>query len=148
MSRAGFHFQSRLRRSFRAWPHGVADSWGSASLHPRLLSNAPSALKSRYFRPQSKPVSTDQENRPPGSNIITDTASFSDLSFLFATNVEIDPELIKAALSLGGKRSKRAVIDEALREYVLRRQQRDIIKLFGSIDYDESYDYKKQRSRR
>ena len=84
----------------------------------------------------------------PGSNIITDTASFSDLSFLFATNVEIDPELIKAALSLGGKRSKRAVIDEALREYVLRRQQRDIIKLFGSIDYDESYDYKKQRSRR
>ena len=65
-----------------------------------------------------------------------------------ATNVEIDPELIKAALSLGGKRSKRAVIDEALREYVLRRQQRDVIKLFGSIDYDESYDYKKQRSRR
>ena len=35
-----------------------------------------------------------------------------------ATNVEIDRELIKAALSLGGKRSKRAVIDEALREYV------------------------------
>jgi hypothetical protein len=65
-----------------------------------------------------------------------------------ATNVEIDPELIKAALSLAGKRSKRAVIDEALREYVLRRQQRDVIKLFGSIDYDGSYDYKKQRSRR
>jgi len=62
-----------------------------------------------------------------------------------ATNVEIDPELIKAALRLGGKRSKRAVIDEALREYVLRRQRRDVIKLFGSIDYDESYDYKKQR---
>ena len=28
MSRAGFHFQSRLRRSFRAWPHGGADSLG------------------------------------------------------------------------------------------------------------------------
>jgi putative antitoxin of VapBC-like toxin-antitoxin system len=65
-----------------------------------------------------------------------------------ATNVEIDPELIKAALSLGGRRSKRAVIDEALREYVLRRQQQGVIKLFGSIDYDKSYDYKKQRSRR
>jgi len=32
-----------------------------------------------------------------------------------AKNVEIDRELIKAALSLSGKRSKRAVIDEALR---------------------------------
>ena len=65
-----------------------------------------------------------------------------------ATNVEIDPELITAALSLGEKRSKRAVIDEALREYVLRRQQRGVIKLFGTINYDEGYNYKKQRSRR
>ena len=61
-----------------------------------------------------------------------------------ATNVGIDPQLIKAALSLGGKRSKRAVIDEALREYVLRCQQRGVIKLFGTIDYDQSYSYKKQ----
>ena len=69
-------------------------------------------------------------------------------SMHMATNVEIDPELIKAALSLGGKRSKRAVIDEALPEYVSRRRQQGVIKLFGSIDYDKSYDYKKQRSRR
>ena len=37
MSRAGFHFQPRLRRSFSAWPNGVADFWGSASLQPTLL---------------------------------------------------------------------------------------------------------------
>jgi hypothetical protein len=36
MSRAGFRFQRRLRRSLRAWPHGVADSWGSAPLHPAI----------------------------------------------------------------------------------------------------------------
>src|SRR4029077_11266063 len=55
MSRARFHFQSRLRRSFRAWPHGVAHSWGSASLHPRLLSGAPSALKRRSCKTQTLP---------------------------------------------------------------------------------------------
>jgi hypothetical protein len=43
MSRAGCHLQSRLRRSFRAWPHGVTDSWDSASLSPRLL-GGPTAL--------------------------------------------------------------------------------------------------------
>ena len=65
-----------------------------------------------------------------------------------ATNVEIDPELIQQALRLGGKRTKREVIEEALREYVSRREQQEIVSLFGTIDYDDDYDYKKQRTRR
>jgi Arc/MetJ family transcription regulator len=65
-----------------------------------------------------------------------------------ATNVEIDPALIQQALLLGGKRTKREVIEEALREYVLRREQQRILSLFGTIEYDEGYDYKKQRARR
>ncbi len=65
-----------------------------------------------------------------------------------ATNVEIDPDLIRQALLLGGKRTKREVIEEALQEYVSRREQQQIMSLFGTIDYDDDYDYKKQRARR
>ena len=65
-----------------------------------------------------------------------------------ATNVEIDPDLIRQALLLGGKRTKREVIEEALQEYVSRREQQQIVSLFGTIDYDDGYDYKKQRARR
>ena len=65
-----------------------------------------------------------------------------------ATNVEIDPALIQQALLLGGKRTKREVIEEALREYVLRREQQRILSLFGTIEYDEGYDYKQQRARK
>jgi Bacterial antitoxin of type II TA system, VapB len=65
-----------------------------------------------------------------------------------ATNVEIDPDLIRQALLLGGKRTKREVIEEALQEYVSRREQQQIVSLFGTIDYDDDYDYKKQRARR
>jgi hypothetical protein len=64
-----------------------------------------------------------------------------------ASNVQIDPELIRDALLLGGKRTKREVIDEALREYVLRRKQQQLLSLFGTFDYDPEYDYKKQRAR-
>ena len=64
-----------------------------------------------------------------------------------ATNVQIDPELIRDALLLGGKRTKREVIEEALREYVLRRKQQQLLSLFGTFDYDPEYDYKKQRAR-
>src|SRR6201987_2215055 len=46
---------SRLRDKFlRSLAHDMADSWGSASLHPRHKSSTPSALKSTYLRPLSK----------------------------------------------------------------------------------------------
>ncbi len=62
-----------------------------------------------------------------------------------ATNLEIDNGLIREALELGGHRTKRAVVEEALREYVMRRKQLRVFDLFGTIDYDEQYDYKVQR---
>lgn len=64
-----------------------------------------------------------------------------------ATNVHLDDDLISEAQRLGKHRSKRATIDEALREYVQRRKQLEILQLFGQIDYDESYDYKASRYR-
>ncbi|MGL5942011.1 MAG: type II toxin-antitoxin system VapB family antitoxin [Waterburya sp.] len=62
-----------------------------------------------------------------------------------ATNLEIDNELIQEALKLGGHRTKRAVVEEALQEYVRRRKQLKIIELFGTIEYEDDYDYKQQR---
>jgi Arc/MetJ family transcription regulator len=61
------------------------------------------------------------------------------------TNVQINENLIQEALQLGGHRTKRAVIEEALQEYVQRRKQLEVIELFGTIEYDEDYDYKQQR---
>ncbi len=61
-----------------------------------------------------------------------------------ATNLQIDDNLIKEALELGGQRTKRAVVEEALQEYVMRRKQLQIVELFGTIDYDKTYDYKVQ----
>jgi len=46
---------------------------------------------------------------------------------------------------LGGHRTKRAVVEEALQEYVQRRKQLTITELFGTIEYEDDYDYKKQR---
>jgi Arc/MetJ family transcription regulator len=64
-----------------------------------------------------------------------------------ATNLQIEDNLIQEALVLGGHRTKRAVVEEALREYVQRRKQLKILELFGTIEYDPEYDYKKQRQK-
>ena len=39
-------------------------------------------------------------------------------------------------------------VREALRNYLRKRKQMKIVALFGRIDFDPKYDYKKQRNRR
>ena len=62
-----------------------------------------------------------------------------------ATNLAIDDQLLEEAQRIGGHRTKKATVTEALHEYIQRRQQSKIVELFGTIDYDPKYDYKKQR---
>jgi hypothetical protein len=62
-----------------------------------------------------------------------------------ATNLDIDDRLIEQAVLLGGHRTKKAAVTEALEEYVQRREQMKIVELFGTIDFDPEYDYKQQR---
>lgn len=62
-----------------------------------------------------------------------------------ATNLAINDELIETAKKIGGHKTKKSVVTEALQEYIQRRKQQQIIKLFGKIDFDPDYDYKHQR---
>ncbi|REJ75118.1 MAG: type II toxin-antitoxin system VapB family antitoxin [Acidobacteria bacterium] len=64
-----------------------------------------------------------------------------------ATNLAIDPELLEEAHRVGKRKTKKATVTEALEEYVRRRKQKHVLDLFGTIDYDEDYDYKEQRKR-
>ena len=61
------------------------------------------------------------------------------------TNIDIDENLIREALELGGLKTKKAIVNEALAEYVRVRKQQDILELFGQIDYDPDHDYKAAR---
>jgi Bacterial antitoxin of type II TA system, VapB len=61
------------------------------------------------------------------------------------TNLALDDRLIEEAKKLGHHRTKKEAVNAALDEYVQRRKQLEIISLFGTIDYDENYDYKRER---
>ena len=64
-----------------------------------------------------------------------------------ATNLAVSDKLIEEARVIGGHKTKKAAVTEALQEYVQRHKQMEIINLFGSIDYDPEYNYKEQRKR-
>lgn len=61
-------------------------------------------------------------------------------------NFVIDETLIQEALALEEHPSIEAMLEKALREYIQRRKRLKILELFGTVDYDETYDYKAQRN--
>ncbi|WP_158907793.1 type II toxin-antitoxin system VapB family antitoxin [Rectinema subterraneum] len=63
-----------------------------------------------------------------------------------ATNLAIDDRLLNEALEIGGYKSKKDTVNAALEEFIKRRKTNDLINIFGTIEYDSSYDYKKMRS--
>jgi len=62
-----------------------------------------------------------------------------------ATNLSIDPNLLNEAQQIGGLKTKKETVNQALTEFIQRRKQRQVIGLFGSLPADEDYDYKKGR---
>lgn len=64
------------------------------------------------------------------------------------TNLAIDDALLDHARSVGGYRTKRETVNEALREFIQRRQRLELAKLAGKVDYDTKYDYKRERRAR
>ncbi len=64
-----------------------------------------------------------------------------------ATNLSIDPGLIERALEVSGERTKKAAVTKALQEFIARRRQKRLLDLMGKLEWDESYDYRAERTR-
>ncbi len=65
-----------------------------------------------------------------------------------ATNLALDDDLILQAQKIGGFKTKKETVNFILDDYVKRMKQQKILNLFGEIDFDTSYNYKKHRNRK
>jgi len=64
------------------------------------------------------------------------------------TNLAIDDDLLREALRVGGRRTKRETVNEALEEYIRRRGRLKALKAFGTVEFDPKFSYKRARKRR
>ena len=64
-----------------------------------------------------------------------------------ATNLALDDNLISEAQKAGHHKTKKDAVTTALKEYIARKKQIEIIDMFGKVDFDKNYDYKKARMR-
>ena len=62
-----------------------------------------------------------------------------------ATNLAINDDLLEKALKIGGKKTKKDTVNEALMEFIVRREQKKVLDLFGTVDYFDDYAPKKSR---
>lgn len=65
-----------------------------------------------------------------------------------ATNLAIDNSLLNEAQKIGGFKTKKETVNTALIEFIQRNKQLEIVKIFGKINYDADYNYKKSRERK
>ncbi len=64
-----------------------------------------------------------------------------------ATNLAIDDNLLTKALKIGGKKTKKDTVNVALKEFIVRREQKKVLDLFGTVEYFDDYEPKKPRSK-
>jgi hypothetical protein len=64
-----------------------------------------------------------------------------------ATNLAIDDALLSKALKIGGKKTKKDTVNEAQREFIVRREQKKVVDLFGTVEYFDDYEPKKARKK-
>ena len=61
------------------------------------------------------------------------------------TTVELDDKLVDEALRLSRAKTKKAVIHEALKEFIENRRRHNLLDLAGKIRFADNYDYKAMR---
>ena len=66
---------------------------------------------------------------------------------IVASNLAINDNLLNNAFMIGGYSSKKETVNTALQEFIQRRKSEELISLFGTVEYDADYDYKKLRAR-
>ncbi len=62
-------------------------------------------------------------------------------------NLAIDTTLLNQAVRLSGLKNQNDIVTLALKEFIQRREAEKLIDEFGTVDFDQSYDYKTERER-
>ena len=64
-----------------------------------------------------------------------------------STNLALDDQLIVLAQKVGHHKSKKEAVTAALEEYVAHKKQQKAVQMFGTVEFDSQFNYKKARSR-
>ena len=147
--------RQKLSKSYQSFGHPPMNRfWRHCAVRAHGHRRASVTSSARAARPASLAAST----RPPVFQAFCAPALPGEVSRAalcklackeshMATNLAIDPELLDRAVEVSGERTKKAVVTKALQEFIARRQQKRVVELMGKLEWDDSFNYKAERSR-
>ena len=62
------------------------------------------------------------------------------------TNIVLDERLVKKAMKLSRTRTKKELVNQALKEFVENRNRLNLMDLAGKIEFAKDYNYKALRT--
>lgn len=62
------------------------------------------------------------------------------------TNIVLNDEQVREAFKYSDAKTKRELVERALREFVANRKRKDVRDLIATLEIDPNYDYKKLRT--
>jgi Arc/MetJ family transcription regulator len=62
------------------------------------------------------------------------------------TNIVLDESLVKKAMKLSRTRTKKELVNQALKEFVENRKRLNLLDLEGKIEFAKDYNYKSLRA--
>ena len=62
------------------------------------------------------------------------------------TNIVLDESLVKKAMKLSRTRTKKELVNQALKEFVENRKRLNLLNLEGKIEFAKDYNYKSLRA--
>ena len=65
-----------------------------------------------------------------------------------AANLSLNSKQIERAVVISGERTKKPAVTLALQEFIARRGQKRLVELMGKLEWDKSFDYRAERSRK
>jgi len=58
------------------------------------------------------------------------------------TNIVLEDKLVREAMKLTRIKTKKELVNQALKEFVENRKRRNLMDLFGKIEFAKNYNYK------
>jgi Arc/MetJ family transcription regulator len=60
-------------------------------------------------------------------------------------NIVLDEKLVEEAFKVSHAKTKKELVQQALKEFIENRKRLNPLELFGKIEFENSYDYKQMR---
>ena len=79
------------------------------------------------------------------NKILLRTLSYTHKEVYMRTNIVLDDSLIKEALKLSRVKTKKELVNQALKEFVENRKRLNLMDLAGKIEFAKNYNYKALR---